>query len=115
MVTLVRSDGFVPASAGAQATWRAARERHRWRVPPPAADLRRARDILAWARGLHPRDPHGYRGRLHNCLVADRLRPEDLPLAASAVRAFNMHLYHEIRGRRRRAVDADRAANMPRA
>jgi hypothetical protein len=36
------------------------------------------------------------------CLAHERLTGEQLPLAASAVRAFNLHLYYEIRGRKSR-------------
>jgi len=64
--------------------------------------VRRAHEILGWARSLRARDPDGYRARLAACLAHDWLSTRDLPLAASAVRAFNLHLYYEIRGRRSR-------------
>ncbi|HZE04974.1 MAG TPA: hypothetical protein VE127_07110 [Solirubrobacteraceae bacterium] len=48
---------------------------------------------------LHPRDPDGYRANVQACLAHEHLTDEDLPLAASAVRAFNRHLFFEIRGR----------------
>lgn len=100
-VAIVRARGFVPAGAvDTQPTWRGALERLHDGVEPAAADRVRAHQILGWVASLHPRDPDGYRARIAACLAHERLAPEDLPLAASAVRAFNLHLYHEIRGRK---------------
>jgi hypothetical protein len=98
---VTRSRGFVPAAATqAQPTWLAALQ-HAERHPQLAAgDLRRAHEILGWAASLTVRDPEGYRAHLAACLARERLSTRDLPLAASAVRAFNVHLYYEIRGRR---------------
>jgi hypothetical protein len=64
------------------------------------ADLRRAHEIVGWVRSLKPRDPRGYRARMVPRIAHERLSLHDLPLAASAVRAFNLHLYYEIRGRK---------------
>ena len=77
------------------------------------ADLRRAREIVGWTTSLRPRDPGGYRARLATCLAHERLTLEDLPLAASAVRAFNLHLYYEIRGRESRRQHEAAAASYP--
>jgi len=70
------------------------------------------REIVGWTASLRPRDPEGYRARLAACLAHERLTLEDLPLAASAVRAFNLHLYYEIRGRKSRR-QREAAASYP--
>ncbi len=44
------------------------------------------------------------------CLAGGRLTARDLPLAASSVRAFNLHLYYEIRGRKVREQPDPRAS-----
>jgi len=98
-VAVVRDHGYVPA-AGEEPTWRTALERLTHDADVTSADLRRADEILGWAASLRPRNPDGYRAHMAVCLAQERLRTRDLPLAASAVRAFNLHLYYEIRGRR---------------
>ncbi|MGZ4198288.1 MAG: hypothetical protein ACXVSJ_17880 [Solirubrobacteraceae bacterium] len=103
-MAVVHAYGYVPASAtdDGQPTWRAALDRVTAGTEVAPVDLRRAREILGWAASLKPRDPDSYRSRLAACLAQDRLTVADLPLAASAVRAFNLHLYYELRGRKRR-------------
>jgi hypothetical protein len=92
---------YVPAGAvDAQPTWLDALQRLTERAHPSPTDLHRAHQIRGWASSLKPRDPSGYRARLVHCIASDRLSTEQLPLAASAVRAFNLHLYYEIRGRK---------------
>ncbi len=103
-VALTHEHRFVPAaSTEAQPTWRAARERMERGADLTPADLRRAHEILGWVRSLRPRRADSYRARLAACLAQERLADAQLPLAASAVRAFNLHLYYEIRGRRSHA------------
>lgn len=128
-VAAVHEHGFVPArpaarpaahqraahAAGAQPTWQTALERLERHTDLAPRDVRRAHEILGWAASLHPRDPDGYRARLQSCLAAERLSARELPLAASAVRTFNVHLYYEIRGRRRRELPAPHVSRSPRA
>ena len=98
---VVRDSEYVPVTdTDQQPTWRAALERLACNDDLAAADLRRAHQILGWAASLKPRDADSYRARMAACLGQERLTARDLPLAASAVRAFNLHLYYEIRGRR---------------
>lgn len=100
-VAATREHGYVPAAAtDEQPTWQAALARIA--EEPAPRDRQRAHQILGWAATLRPRDPAGYRARLAACLAHERLATAELPLAASAIRAFNLHLYYEIRGRRRR-------------
>jgi hypothetical protein len=102
-VAVVHAHGYMPASGtDGQPTWRAALDRVTAGTEVAPLDLRRAHEILGWAASLKPRDPDSYRSRLAACLAQDRLTAGDLALAASAVRAFNLHLYYEIRGRKRR-------------
>jgi len=91
-------------------TWREALDRLVRHADLTAADMRRAREIRGWAASLKPRRSDSYRSRLAACLCREQLTTAELPLAASAVRAFNLHLYYEIRGRKsatRRTQDAD--------
>jgi hypothetical protein len=104
-VSVVRSHGF-HRSGENDATWRVALTRLEQGVEPTAEDLTRAGEIRDWASQLTPRDADGYRGKLAACLARERLTSRELPLAASAVRAFNRHLYWRIR--RERASDARR-------
>jgi hypothetical protein len=98
---VVRDSEYVPVTdTDEQPTWRAALERLACNADLAPADLRRAHQILGWAASLKPRDADSYRARVAACLGQERLTVRDLPLAASAVRAFNLHLYYEIRGRR---------------
>ena len=112
VVAVVHKDEYVRAAcADEEPTWRAALARLERGSELSASELGRAREIRGWAASLKPRDPGGYRARLVACLAHDRLTAHDLPLAASAVHAFNRHLYFEIRGRksrqRARALTAD--------
>ena len=110
-VAAARERGYVPAATGdEEPTWRAALRRLELDEDPSPADLRRAHEILGWAASLKPRDPTGYRARLAGCLARGRLTARDLPLAASSVRAFNLHLYYEIRGRKGREQPEPRAS-----
>lgn len=104
-VGVVRSHGF-HRSGENDATWRVALTRLEQGVEPTAEDLTRAGEIRDWASQLTTRDADGYRGKLAACLARERLTSRELPLAASAVRAFNRHLYWRIR--RERASDARR-------
>jgi threonine dehydrogenase-like Zn-dependent dehydrogenase len=104
-VSVVRSGGF-HRSDEEKATWQAALSRLEQGVEPTAEDLTRAGEIRDWASQLRPRDADGYRGKLAACLPRERLTSRELPLAASAVRAYNRHLYWRIR--RERASDARR-------
>ncbi len=109
-VAAIHESHWVPvASAEAQPTWRAARERLERGADLTAADLHRAREILGWAASLKPRRADSYRARVAACLAHERLTDDQLPLAASAVRAFNLHLYYEIRGRKSRISRAQTA------
>ena len=101
-VAAVRERGYVSASAtDAEPTWRTALDRLRASEALAPSDVRRAHQILGWAASLKPRDPDSYRARIGACLARENLPAGDLPLAASAaVRAFNLHLYYEIRGRK---------------
>ncbi|MGZ6640033.1 MAG: hypothetical protein ACXVII_45425 [Solirubrobacteraceae bacterium] len=111
-VAAVHADGYVPASAtDGQPTWRAALDRVSAGTEVAPADLRRAHEILGWAASLKPRDPDSYRARLAACLARERLTAGDLPLAASGVRAFNLHLYYEIRGRKSRKETKSATSN----
>lgn len=99
-VAVAREHGYVPAGAAdTPPTWRVAFQRLELGSELPAPDLNRAHQILGWAASLKPRDPNGYRARVAACLAHDQIATGDLPLAASAVRAFNLHLNYEIRGR----------------
>jgi hypothetical protein len=101
VAAVVRDSEYVPVTdTDEQPTWRAALERLACNADLEPAVLRRAHQILGWAASLKPRDADSYRARMAACLAQERLTVRDLPLAASAVRAFNRHLYHEIRGRR---------------
>jgi len=101
---------YVPAaSTEVQPTWRAARDRLQRGADLTPADLHRAQEILGWAASLRPRRVDSYRARMVACLAHERLTDEQLPLAASAVRAFNLHLYDEIRGRKSRMSRAQAA------
>ena len=94
---------YIPAaSTEARPTRRAARDRFQRGADLRPPDLHRAHEILGWAASLRPRRADSYRARLAACLAHERLTREQLPLAASAVRAFNLHLYYEIRGRKSR-------------
>jgi hypothetical protein len=100
-VAVAREHGYVPAGAtDTPPTWRAALQRFEMGTELAEPDLHRAHQILGWAASLKPRHPNGYRARMAACLAHDQLAAGDLPLAASAVRAFNLHLYYEIRGRK---------------
>jgi hypothetical protein len=101
-VRAVRCDGF-RRSAEEDATWRAALTRLEQKVRPTAEDLTRADGIREWASRLKRLDDDDYGTRLAACLVRERLTGRELPLVASAVRAFNRHLYWLIR--RERASD----------
>jgi hypothetical protein len=61
--------------------------------------------IRDWTSELKRRDGDGYRAKLAACLARERLTSRELPLAASAVRAYNRHLYWQIR--------RERAAEVP--
>ena len=101
---------YVPAaSTEVQPTWRAARDRMQRGADLTPADLHRAHEILGWSASLRPRRADSYRARMAACLANERLTDEQLPLAASAVRAFNLHLYYEIRGRKSRMSRAQAA------
>lgn len=98
----VRARGYVSAAdPGREPTWRAALAQLERGEEATGTDVRRAHEILGWVASLHPRDPDGYRANLRACFAQQHLTDEDLPLAASAVRAFNRHLFFEIRGRHR--------------
>jgi hypothetical protein len=97
---VVRDHGFVPArSETERPTWREALQRLKENAHLDQADLHRAHQIKGWAASLKPRDPDGYRARMARCIASERLTTDELPLAASSIRTFNLHLYYEIRGR----------------
>ena len=118
-VAAARAHHYVAAaSTDEPPTWLEALEGLARNGEVTAADRRRAREIRGWAASLRPRTPDSYRSRLAACLRHEQLTTADLPLAASAVRAFNLHLYYEIRGRRsaaRRARDPRRAGGSDEA
>ncbi len=101
-VNEVRSRGFSPNGTDT-ATWRGALKLLENGVAPSTGDLRRAAEIRQWAARLVPKEPNGYLARLVASLTRDRLTSRELPLAASAVRAYNRKLYWQIR--RERAAD----------
>ena len=101
-VNEVRSHGFSPDGTET-ATWRGALKLLEKGLAPSTGDLRRAAEIRQWAAQLVPTEPNGYRARLVANLTRDRLTSRELPLAASAVRAYNRQLYWQIR--RERAAD----------
>ncbi len=98
-VSEVRSHGFSP-NGTETATWRGALKLLELGGPPSIGDLRRAAEIRQWAARLAPHEPDGYRARLVANLARDRLSSRELPLAASAVRAYNRQLYWQIRHER---------------
>ena len=98
-VSVVRSHGF-HRSDEEHATWRTALTRIEQGVEPTTEDLTRAREIRDWASQLKQQDDDGYRARLAACLARERLTSRELPLAASAVRAYNRQLYWQIRRER---------------
>jgi len=109
-VAATHTSHYVPAaSTEAQPTWRVARERLQCGADLTPADIHRAHEILGWAASLRPRRADSYRARMAACLANERLTDEQLSLAASAVRAFNLHLYYEIRGRKSRESRAQAA------
>ena len=93
---LVRRVGFHPAD-DPEPTWMAALELLERDTAPDSADLRRAGEIRSWASTLSPDPADGYRTRMFACLAHERLTSRELALAASAVRAYNRHLYWQIR------------------
>ena len=102
-VAVTHERHYVPAaSTEAEPTWRAARDRFQRGAELTPADLHRSHEIMGWAASLRPRSADSYRARMAACLANERLNDAQLPLAASAVRAFNLHLYYEIRGRKSR-------------
>ncbi len=101
-VSEVRSHGFSP-NGTETATWRGALKLLELGGAPSTGDLMRATEIRQWAARLAPKEPDGYRARLVANLTRDRLTSRELPLAASAVRAYNRQLYWQIR--RERAAD----------
>jgi hypothetical protein len=106
---VVREHGYVPASSqDPQPTWREALHRLKRNVDLAPDDVHRANQLLGWAASLRPRDPDGYRARIAGCLARDRVSTHELPLLASAIRAFNLHLYYEIRDRKHREHAEDR-------
>lgn len=103
--TVVRNNGF-RRGCEEDATWRTALRVLEHGVEPANEDLTRAREIRNWASQLGRRDDDEYWARLSNCVQRDRLTSRELPLVASAVRAYNRQLYWQIR--RERASDARR-------
>jgi hypothetical protein len=99
VVAVARSRGFQPAR-DPSATWQVALNLLEEGVEPSTGDLRRVREIRQWTAGLKLDESSGYRARLVACLSRDRLTSRELALAASAVRAYNRHLYWEIRRER---------------
>jgi hypothetical protein len=101
VAAVVRAGEYVPARAtDQQPTWHTALERLESKADLAPVDVRRAHEILGWVASLKPRNADSYRARMVSCLAHEQLTMRELPLAASAVRAFNLHLYHEIRGRK---------------
>jgi hypothetical protein len=98
-VSLVRSHGF-HRSDEEDATWRTALTCIEQGGEPAIKDLTRAREIRDWASQLKERDGDGYQARLAASLARERLTSRELPLAASAVRAYNRQLYWRIRRER---------------
>ena len=102
-VSLVRSDGF-HRSDEEYATWRTALTRFEQGGEPTMKDLTRAREIRDWASQLRAWNDDGFQARLKACLARERLTSRELPLAASAVRAYNRQLYWQIRRERATAT-----------
>jgi hypothetical protein len=98
-VSVVRSDGFHRSDED-DATWRTALTSVEQGSKPAVKDLTRAREIRDWASQLRERNDDGYQARLADCLAGERLTSRELPLAASAVRAYNRQLYRQIRRER---------------
>jgi hypothetical protein len=96
VVRAVRSHGF-HRSDEEDATWRAALTRIEQGDEPAMKDLTRAREIRQWASKLRKQNDHDFQARLAACLAGERLTSRELPVAASAVRAYNRELYWQIR------------------
>jgi hypothetical protein len=101
-IAVVRDRGYEPASDPAP-TWAAALKLLEEDVAPPGVDLQRARDVRRWAATRRTEEPGSYRSRRADCLEHERLSSRELALAASAIPAYNRHLYWLIRHRQRRA------------
>lgn len=99
-VAVVREHGWAGAT-GPQPTWREALNRVEQKLQGAAGDRLRVAEIREWTRALASSEPAGYTLRMSGCLASDRLTTRELALAASAVRAYNRHLYWEIRRRKR--------------
>ena len=98
-VSAVRSHGF-HRSDEEDATWLTALARIEQGREPATKDLTRAREIRDWASRLTAPNDNGFQERLAACLARERLTSRELPLAASAVRAYNRRLYWQIRRER---------------
>jgi hypothetical protein len=113
-VAVVREHGYATASSE-KPSWRGALARIDAQLQPSTADLARVAEIKHWAREIVIGQQDTYTARMTACLAHGRLSTRELPLAASAVRAYNHHLYWEIRRRKRPAKRApDREAAGPR-
>jgi hypothetical protein len=111
---VVREHGFAGARE-AGPTWRRALAIVDTSADASTSDTQRALAIRAWATTLDG-DGDEYRHRLAECLERDRLSSRELALAASAVRAYNRHLYWRIRREKRmhRAAEAAEEASLAR-
>jgi hypothetical protein len=104
-IAAVRDGEYAPASHPAP-TWSTALERLQEDAPASSGDLERASDVRHWAETRRTEDAGSYRSRRADCLAHDRLCSRELALAASAIPAYNRHLYWLIRQRHRRARQA---------
>lgn len=99
----VRQHGYAPASSP-EPTWATALKHLQGAAEVSGQDLQRAKDVRDWAQARRTDDPGSYPSRRAACLDHDRLCSRELALAASAVPAYNRHLYRLIRHRRRQAA-----------
>ena len=99
-VAAAREHGYVAAAAtDEEPTWCAALGRLE-RGADLGAAIPRAAIRSSWRPCCDRGGPTATARTWPPASPQQRLATADLPLAASAVRAFNLHLYYEIRGRR---------------
>ncbi len=97
---LVRERGYASVEEE-HPTWEGALKRVEEQLEPTGSDHARAVEIRRWAQLQDSAGVTGYVARMSACLQHDLLTTRELGLAASAVRAYNQHLYREIRARKR--------------
>ena len=97
-IAAVRDHGYEPAS-GAAPTWATALKLLEEDAAQSDPDLQRASDVRRWAATRRTAETGSYPSRRADCLEHERLCSRELALAASAIPAYNRHLYWLIRHR----------------